>query len=236
LIEPAGRAFCKHRGTPRAAEAHRSKGEEMFGSSRLRGQIRARGAVAVLGGVVVALLLVPAASLAGSPVTGSGGAIGSFSFFGKLKGKLTVDKTWTVNPGHEVLAGCQITTTSTDVIIDFFNAELKMKGRRVVVNGGTPGVAAQLEVDASQLGTTESLAGLNATALVTFNAIINGKSYVWASNTTPTSKVVTSGTLTTKAGNTGGSVDATMAPGTPAAGGSPLTIKGSWSHCQPFKD
>jgi hypothetical protein len=183
----------------------------------------------------LAALLVPAASVAGSPATGSGGTIGTFHFGGTLKGTLTIDKTWTVNPGHEVLAGCQISSTPTDAIIDFFNASLELNGRRVAVNGGTPGVAAQLEVDASRLGTTEPLAGLNAVAEITFNAIINGKPYEWQSNTTPISKIVTSGKLTTEHGNSGGSIEATMAPGTPASGSSPLTIKGSWSHCQPYK-
>ena len=106
----------------------------------------------------------------------------------------------------------------------------------VTVNGGSAGVAAQLAIQVSKDGNKESLAGLNAVALVTFNASINGKAYVWASNTTPASKLKGGGTLTTNAKNTAGSLDATLIPGTPALEHTALTIKGSWTDCKPSSD
>jgi hypothetical protein len=185
--------------------------------------------------VIVATLVIPAASVAGATVTGSGGTIGKFTFSGALAGTLTIDRTWKVPPGDVAVAGCQITTTSTDADLNFFNAELKLKGHLVVVNGGSSGVAATLDIQVSKDGNTESLAGLNAAALVTFNAWIDGKPDTWQSNTTPASKVKSSGTLTTNAKNTAGSVDAKLIPGTPAAGDAPLVVKGSWSGCKPFE-
>jgi hypothetical protein len=186
--------------------------------------------------VIAGLLLVPTVALAAGTVTGSGGTIGKFTFGGALTGTLTIDRSWTVSPGGLVTPGCQITTSSTQSDINFFNAKLKLKGRAVTVNGGSAGVAAQLAIQVSKDGNKESLAGLNAVALVTFNAFINGKSYVWGSNTTPASKLKGGGTLTTNAKNTAGSLDATLIPGTPALGHTALTVKGSWSDCKPFSD
>jgi hypothetical protein len=187
-------------------------------------------------GVFAAMLLVPVASLASVMVTGSGGRIGKFRFGGALTGRLTVDRRWTVLPGHLIVAGCQITTTSTDADINFFNAKLKLKHHLVTLNGGSNGIAAELDISVSQNGNTESLAGLNAPALVTFNAIIKGKAYEWHSNTTPTSRFKGGGTVSTNAHNTSGLVDATLIPGTPAAGhiDAALTVKGSWSYCKRF--
>jgi hypothetical protein len=191
---------------------------------------------APLGIIAALLLLVPTVALADSTVKGSGGTVGKFTFGGALTGTLTIDRSWTVPPGGLVTPGCQITTTSTESDINFFNAKLKLKGRAVTVNGGSAGAAAQLAIQVSKDGDKESLAGLNAAALVTFNAFINGKAYDWQSNTTPASKLKGGGTLTTNAKNTAGSLDATLIPGTPAAGHTALTIKGSWSYCKPFSD
>jgi hypothetical protein len=185
--------------------------------------------------VIVAMLLIPAASVAAATVTGSGGAIGKFTFSGALAGTLTIDRSWKVPPGNLAVAGCQITTTSTDADLNFFNAELKLKGHLVTVNGGSSGVAATLDIQVSKDGKTESLAGLNAVALVTFNAWIDGKAVMWQSNTTPASKLKSSGTVATNAKNTAGSVDAKLIPGTQAAGDTPLAVKGSWSYCKPFE-
>jgi hypothetical protein len=203
-------------------------------SRRIRPRISARRVFVGACVGAAAVLLAPAASFATSPAVPGGGTIGTFSFGGEFQGTLKSYKTWTVNPGHLVVAGCQISSDPTSVIIHFFNEDLKRKGKRVTLNGGSPGIAVQLEVDASQLGSTESLSGLNAAAEVTFNAFIKGKAYVWGSNTTPESKFVGGGTLTTTAGNKGGSLDATLIPSDSAASG-PLTVKGSWSHCQSFK-
>ena len=187
-------------------------------------------------GFFVALLLAPTVSLADGGVTGSGGRIGKFTFARALTGRLTVDRSWKVPPGNLVVAGCQITTTPTDADVNFFNAKLKLRRRRVTVNGGSSGIAAELDIQVSKNGNTESLSGLNAVALVTFNAFIKGKAYEWHSNTTPTSKFKGGGTVTTNAKNTAGSVDATLIPGTPAARrrNSVLTVKGSWSYCKRF--
>jgi hypothetical protein len=184
--------------------------------------------------VMVAMLLAPAASLAGSTVTGSGGTIGRFTFGGALKGTLTIARNWKVPPGGLVTAGCQITSTSTEADLSFFNAKLKLKGHLVTVTGGTRELAAQLDIGVSRNGNTESLSGLNAKALVTFGAVIDGNSYIWHSNTTPASKLKGGGTLRTKARNAGGSVNATLIPGTPAAGDASLTVKGSWTYCTPY--
>ena len=183
------------------------------------------------------MLLAPVASLADARVTGSGGRIGRFTFGGALTGRLTIDRNWTVPPGGLVVAGFQITTTSTDADLNFFNAKLKLRRRLVTVNGGSSGIAAELDVQVSKDGNTESLAGLNAVALVTFDAFIKGRAYEWHSNTTPTSRHKGGGTVTTNTRNTAGSIDATLIPGTPAARhrNASLTIKGSWSGCKPFK-
>jgi len=188
-------------------------------------------------GVFAAILLVPVASVADARVTGSGGRIGKFTFGGVLTGRLTVDRSWTVPPGHLVVAGCQITTTSTDADLNFFNAKLKLRHHLVAVNGGSSGIAAELDIQVSKNGNTESLAGLNAVALVTFNAFIKGKAYAWQSNTTPTSPFPGGGTVTTNAKNTAGSVNARLIPVTPAARhrNAALTVKGSWSYCKRFK-
>jgi hypothetical protein len=187
-------------------------------------------------GVFAAMLLAPVASLADARVTGSGGRTGRFTFGGALTGRLTIDRRWTVPPGGLVVAGCQITTTPTDADLNFFNAKLKLKRHLVTVNGGGSGIAAELDIQVSKDGNKESLGGLNAVALVTFNAFIKGKAYEWHSNTTPTSKFKGGGTVTTNAKNTAGSVDATLIPGTPAARrrNSVLTVKGSWSYCKRF--
>ncbi len=187
--------------------------------------------------VFAAMLLAPLASLADARVTGSGGAIGKFRFGGALTGKLTVDRSWTVPPGGLLVAGCQITTTSTDADLNFFNAKLKLRRHRVTVNGGSSGIAAELDIQVSKDGNTESLAGLNAVALVTFDAFIKGKAYEWHSNTTPTSRIKGGGNVKTNATNTAGSVDATLIPGTPAARhrNAALTVKGSWSYCKRFE-
>ena len=97
-------------------------------------------------------------------------------------------------------------------------------------------LAKKHDIEVSKDGNNESLAGLNAVALVTFNAFIKGKPYEWHSNTTPTSKYTGGGTVTTNAHNTAGSVDATLIPGTRAARRrhTTLTVKGSWSDCKRF--
>jgi hypothetical protein len=196
--------------------------------------IGAQSVPARLGAVIAAMLLVPAVSLAGPSVTGSGGTIGKFTFGGALAGSLKIARTWTVPPGPIVVAGCQITTTPTEADLNFFNAKLKQKGRLVAVNGGSDGIAATLEIDVSKDGNQESLSGLNAVAEVTFNAFVKGKAYEWHSNTTPISKLKGGGTVRTNARNTAGSLNATLIPGTPSAGHTALKIKGSWSNCKPF--
>jgi hypothetical protein len=200
-----------------------------------RGPYGTRRVVLLACATIVALLLIPAASVGAATVTGSGGAIGKFTFSGALAGTLTIDRSWKVPPGNLAVAGCQITTTSTDADLNFFNAQLKLKGHLVTVNGGSSGVAATLDIQVSKDGNTESLAGLNAVALVTFNAWIDGKAVAWQSNTTPASKLKSSGTLTTNAKDTAGSVDAKLIPSTPAAGDVALAVKGSWSYCKPFE-
>ena len=177
---------------------------------------RTRRVVSGVIGLIAAALLVPAASLAGATVTGSGGTIGKFTFGKALTGTLRIDRRWTVLPGGLVVAGCQITSTPTDADLNFFNAKLRLEHHLVTVNGGSSGVAAELDIQASKNGDTESLAGLNAVGLVTFNAFIKGKAYEWQSNTTPSSTFTGGGTVTTNAKDTAGSVNATLIPGTPA--------------------
>jgi hypothetical protein len=185
--------------------------------------------------VIAAMVLTPAASPAGATVTGSGGTIGRFTFGGALTGTVTTDRSWNVPPGGSVVAGCQITTTSTDADLNLFNAKLKQKGHLVTINGGSSGVAATVDIQVSKAGNKESLSGLNAAALVTFNAFINGKAHTWQSNTTPASKLKGGGTLKTNAKNTAGSIDAKLIPGAPTTGETALTVKGSWSYCKPFE-
>jgi hypothetical protein len=182
----------------------------------------------------LAMVLALGASLAVASPIGSGGTIGKVSFGGALTGTLKTDRSWKVSPGL-VVAGCQITTSSTEADLNFFNAKLKLKGHLVTLSGGGSGIPATLDIQVSKDGNTESLAGLNAVAIVAFHAIISGKAYTWQSNTTPASKFKSSGTVRTNAKNTGGSVNASLIPGIPAAGNTALRIKGSWSDCQRFK-
>lgn len=187
--------------------------------------------------VITALLLMPGGSVASATMPhGSGGTIGKFKFGGALTGRVRTYRKWTVPPGPLVIAGCQITTTSTDADLNLFNAKLKLKHHLVKVNGGGLGIAAEIDIQVSKDGNTESLAGLNAPALVSFNAIIKRKAYAWQSNTTPTSILKGGGTVRTNARNTAGSVHATLIPTTPAALHlhRALTINGAWSYCKPF--
>jgi hypothetical protein len=75
-----------------------------------------------------------------------------------------------VGRGGLVVAGCQITTTSTGVDLSSFKWNRKSKGDPVPVDGGCSGVTATLDIHVSKNGNmcnTESLSGQNAVARVT---------------------------------------------------------------------
>jgi hypothetical protein len=191
-----------------------------------------RSRQALAGGLLsaVALLALTSTTLAGG-VKGSGGVIGKFTFGGQLTGSLTTDKSW--NDDGVTTAGCQITTDPSESNVYFFNANVKLSGHAVALLGAVPGTGADLDIEASKVGATDTLAAPNYTGSVNFGTYIKGKDYQWLTNADGAA-LKSAGTLTLNAKGTGGSLNATLVPVTGTGATSTLTIKGSWSYCRPL--
>ncbi len=195
--------------------------------------------------VAVCALFLP--SLTFAAYTPTGGTIGTFRFSGELHGTLKAPKSW--NLGYTLTqAGCEKTIAKTSFNVFFYNAKLALNGTAIVLTGGYPGAAVLLNVVVQKYGNTESLGNTGTTggapdfaAAVSINAYDGHKLYSWETNA-GSATVVSSGTITTNAQGTGGSLDATLVPtgtglqtGVSGAATSTLTIRGSWMNCVPFK-
>jgi hypothetical protein len=196
--------------------------------------------------VVVLAVAVPAVATAAD--TPTGGTIGTFRFSGQLAGTLKVPKRW--NLGYTLTqAGCEKTVDKTSFNLFFFNVRLALNGRKTGLNGKGNNIPVALNVQVNHYGGTESFANQAApggapefVASINLNAYAGRKVYSWESNA-GSSTVVSGGTITTNSSGTGGSLTATLVPtgtGLPTGAGSHATgllhVKGSWSHCVPFRE
>jgi hypothetical protein len=166
-------------------------------------------------------------------VTATAGTIGSFTFTGQVAGKLTVPQVGDVKKyGVEVpFKGCQVGQESTSALINFFNVKLALNGKSTAETA----VVANLQV--SKTGVSESLVPNTAddNNSFSFSVTVGTKTYNWAAK---------SGTLTTKANDDGGSVNAELVPAgnnhgqdDPLESGAatkPVHVSGSWSSCTPW--
>jgi hypothetical protein len=214
-------------------------------TARCAAHCRANGrAVAVLVGVAALFALSFPALMLGA-ATPTGGTIGTFKFSGELGGTLKAPKRW--NLGSTLTqAGCEKTVNKTSFNVFFYNVKLTLNGHETALIGGYQGAAILLNVVVRKYGDTESFAN-RATpggvpdfgASVNFNAYSGRTAYSWETNA-GSSTVVSSGTITTNAKGTGGSLSATLVPtgtglptGVSGHATALLTIKGSWSSCVP---
>ena len=196
---------------------------------------------------LVALCALSLPSLTLAAYTPTGGTIGTFRFSGELRGTLKAPKLW--NLGYTLTqAGCEKTIAKTSFNVFFYNAKLALNGTKIVLTGGYQGAAMLLNVVVQKYGNTESFANKGTpggapdfVAGVSINAYDGHEEYSWETNAGSAS-VVSSGTITTNAQGTGGSLEATLIPsgtglptGVSGHATTPLTIRGSWTSCVPFK-
>jgi hypothetical protein len=163
--------------------------------------------------------------------TATAGTIGTFTFSGQVAGKLTVPQIGSIKKYGVALPykGCQVGQESTSALINFFNVKLALNGSKTAETA----VVANLSV--TKTGTTESLVpnAADDDNAFTFSVEVGSKTYNWSAD---------SGTLTTKANNDGGSVNAELIPtgsnnNNPLEAGAatkPVHVSGSWSSCTPW--
>jgi hypothetical protein len=196
---------------------------------------------------VVALCALSLPGLTRAADTPTGGTIGTFTFSGELHGALKTAKIW--NLGYTLTqAGCEKTVAKTSFNVFFYNVNLALNGASAVLTGGFQGAAVLLNVVVEKYGNTESFANRAAPgsppdfmASVGFSAYHGHAQYTWETNA-GSATVLSSGTITTNATGTGGSLTATLVPaGTGLPSGlsshatAPLKLRGSWTSCVPFK-
>jgi hypothetical protein len=199
-------------------------------------------------GVLVTVLAVSVPAVALAADTATGGTIGRFRFSGQLAGTLKVPKRW--NLGYTLTqAGCEKTVDKTSFNLFFFNVKLALNGRKTALNGKGKNIPVLLNVQVNHYGATESFANQatpggapDFVASIGLVANAGRKVYSWESNA-GSSTVVSGGTITTNSSGTAGSLSATLVPtgtGLPTGAASHasglLHVKGSWSHCVPFKE
>jgi hypothetical protein len=190
-------------------------------------------------------LCFPAFTLAGA--TPSGPTIGKFTFSGELGGSLKVPKKW--NLGYTLTqVGCEQTVDTTSLNLFLYNVKLTLNGRKTNLTGGFKGASIPLFVEVEKYGDTESVANLagpeeapDFKAAIGINAYLGRTLYSWSSNTGSATEL-TSGTITTNAKGTAGSLQATLLPsgtgfpeGVEGHATAPLHVSGSWSYCKPYK-
>jgi hypothetical protein len=190
-------------------------------------------------------LCFPALTLAGA--TPAGPTIGKFTFSGELGGSLKVPKKW--NLGYTLTqVGCEQTVDTTSLNLFLYNVKLALNGRKTALTGGVKGAAIPLFVAVEKYGDTESVADLSTPeeapdfkASIGINAFLGRTLYSWSTNTGSATEH-SSGTITTNAKGTSGSLQATLIPsgtGTPTGveghATAPLHVSGSWSYCKPYK-
>jgi hypothetical protein len=171
-----------------------------------------------------------------------GGTLGKFTFSQELSGSVTEPNTWTV--GYFKSAGCQKTVDPGELNIAFYNVKLKLNGKATVLTGGNSTLPAFLSVSVQKYGNKESVNNTSSNpadgefmASSGITLWVGHDSYGWLTNS-GSAKVKSSGTVTTNATGTAGSLDVTMVPvGTGETSGLTskakglLTVKGSWSTC-----
>jgi hypothetical protein len=199
------------------------KSAESLPASNRRPRRRALRAGAVAG-ATVALVLATA-------VTAAAGTIGTFSFSGQIAGTLKVPQVGNKKVDGVAVAfkGCQVGQESTAALINFFNVKLSLNGAK------TAETAVVANIQVTKTGVAESLVPNTADDNngFTFSVVVGTKTYTWAAD---------SGTLTTKPGDDGGSVNAELVPagsntGNPLEAGAatkPVHVSGSWSSCTPW--
>jgi hypothetical protein len=195
---------------------------------------------------VAALCALSLPALVFAAETPTGGTIGTFRFSGELRGTLTVPKKW--NLGYTLTqAGCEKTVAKTSFNLFFYNVKLSLNGHETSLTGGFASAAILLNVAVQKYGNTEPFANQstpgsapNFPAGAGINVYVGRAEYGWETNA-GSAAVVSSGTVTTNAAGTGGSLTATLVPsgtGVPTGPSSHatglLTIKGSWTSCVPF--
>lgn len=195
-------------------------------------------AIAALGG-----LSLPALALA--MVKPADGANGKFTFSGELGGTVKLPSKWNIGYG-DLEAGCQKTVDPTDFNILFYNVKLRLNGHETVLAGSDGNVDQPIIFGLSvrQYGDTESFANQASPsgspdfpASADINLWAGHTAYDWETNA-GSATVVSSGTITTNARGTSGSLSATLVPvGTGLPAGveghetATVTIKGSWTSC-----
>ena len=165
--------------------------------------------------VLVVLLLAVATAAGGDAqgATAGKGSSGSFKLTGEVVATLPVPAY--LQPGNQ--PGCALSPgqAGTDVIV-WDNQPIKEAGKTVTVGN------MNLQLQVSKFGHTYSLK-VPTTAATTPGAVYltTADPYQWSS---------VSGTITTSAGGTSGTVEAVLTDGTHHPG--KITLKGSWAGCQ----
>jgi hypothetical protein len=197
--------------------------------ARLRDEMPATGAssrrratsASIAAAAAVALLLATA-------VVASAGTIGRFSFTGQLKGTAMVPQVGHIKEaGVPVpLYGCKVGQESTMSLLNFFTLKLALNGHPATETSVEGNIAV------AKTGDSESLTSANPDTGFRFSVTVGTKSYNWTA---------VSGTITTKPGNNGGSVNAQLVPSGKVPGQNdplesgaataPIHVTGSWSSC-----
>ena len=214
-------------------------------TSRLAARRPAQATSALIAVAVVVGLSLPALALAAA-ISPIGGTVSKFALTGELQGTLSAPKKW--NLGFTLTqAGCEKTVDKTSFNVFFYNVKLTLNGRKTTLNGGFQGAAIMLNVEVQKYGTTEPFGNQDVNgapdnvASANLNVYAGKTFYSWQTNA-GSATVNASGTITTNAAGTGGTINATLIPtGTGLPTGisghetSDITVKGSYADCVQFK-
>jgi hypothetical protein len=179
-----------------------------------RAGLRVAVALSVLGLAPIALLETPA------------GAASTFAVTGQIQGGIPWSPT--LKNQYGVLeAGCELTQTSTEIDLAFPNTKVTLNGKSVEATD------IGVSVVVNKLGDTEKNGGTFATGHFVLNVTVGSKDFDW---------VAATGTVSTKAGGDGGSVNAVLDPAWQLMGikdqsGSAtksVHISGTWASCLPY--
>jgi hypothetical protein len=166
----------------------------------------------------VAVISAPTLASAATPTPKpGGGTLGRFTFSGALSGSVTEPNDWTV--GFFKSAGCQKTVDNGELNISFYDVKLKLNGKTTLLTGGDSTLPAFLFVGVQKYGNKESVANAGSTpadaeytASSGINLWLGHTEYSWQTNS-GSATVKSSGSITTNAAGTKGSLDVTMVPG-----------------------
>jgi hypothetical protein len=143
-------------------------------------------------------------------VVSAKGSSGSFRFSGAISGTLKVEA---FLPPGRISTGCQISTQAGTDVIQWDSAKLDVGGKSETVG------YLDMQIDVDKFGRTYSMKVDSSGASLGSVQLSLGKSS-WMSD---------SGTITTTAGGTSGSVSGKLAP--QGRSGRAVTISGSWAGC-----